>query len=200
MLESSFDNTTGMIVPPDLFNSRSQLTDWYSNRGSPTFSISGMVHFRSNALERTILKIFWTLILWLVLLKMRLARIAFAKRRAWEISQLEDLDSRHARGYLIADLFLIFSWEIDKVVIFGADEERDGSLIKSSTLSVPLFDTVEGGFPSQVEHEEDGDGIVADERQHVDEFPLTTEIPNRKSDLCVSYRDGLFHKVDTCRG
>ncbi len=65
------------------------------------FSISGMVHLRSKALERTILKIwqgtcisvrlgalgkrnftFWTLILWLVLLKMRLARIAFAKRRA----------------------------------------------------------------------------------------------------------------------
>ena len=67
------------------------------------FSISGMVHLRSKALERTILKIwrivesvvkwrqgegvwwitFCTLMLWLVLLKMRLARMAFAKRRAW---------------------------------------------------------------------------------------------------------------------
>ena len=73
------------------------------------FSISGIVHLRSKALERTILKIwagvkrewlacgegegelvrkmkvdhtFCTLMLWLVLLKMRLARIAFAKRRA----------------------------------------------------------------------------------------------------------------------
>ena len=27
---------------------------------------------------------FWTLILWLVLLKIKLARIAFAKRRAYE--------------------------------------------------------------------------------------------------------------------
>lgn len=32
-------------------------TDWYNKSGSPTFSISGMVHFRSNALDRTILKI-----------------------------------------------------------------------------------------------------------------------------------------------
>lgn len=65
------------------------------------FSISGMVHFRSNALERTILKIcprrqriqggircmlvtFCTLMLWLVLLKMRLAFIALAKRLAWQ--------------------------------------------------------------------------------------------------------------------
>ena len=66
------------------------------------FSISGIVHLRSKALDRTILKIFkvesqhlWlgkydvlktlyerlafcTLMLWLVLLKIRLARMAFA--------------------------------------------------------------------------------------------------------------------------
>lgn len=61
-----------------------------------------MVHLRSKALERTILKIcfdvseglhkeekegfggctFCTLMLWLVLLKIRLARMAFANRRA----------------------------------------------------------------------------------------------------------------------
>jgi hypothetical protein len=32
-------------------------TDWYRRSGSPTFSISGIVHLRSNALDRTILKI-----------------------------------------------------------------------------------------------------------------------------------------------
>lgn len=32
-------------------------TDWYNSRGSPTFSISGIVHLRSKAFERTILKI-----------------------------------------------------------------------------------------------------------------------------------------------
>ncbi len=79
------------------------------------FSISGMVHLRSKALERTILKIwqgtcvsqrwgalgkrrftFWTLMLWLVLLKIRLARIAFAKRRAclivsWNVSAVGEV-------------------------------------------------------------------------------------------------------------
>jgi hypothetical protein len=68
------------------------------------------------------------------------------------------------RHYLIADFFLILSWEIDKVIVFGADKKRDGSLIKASTLSIPLFDTVEGGFPGQIEHEENGDSIVADKR------------------------------------
>jgi hypothetical protein len=73
-------------------------TDWYSSKGSPTFSISGIVHFRSNAFERTILKIckesvvsatrtdgeptFCTLILWLVLEKIRAALIALANRLA----------------------------------------------------------------------------------------------------------------------
>src|SRR5689334_736662 len=73
--------------------------------GSPTLVISGIVHFRSNALESTILKIcwggqtlfsersdgdrrtFWTLMLWLVLLKISAARIAFAKRRACDCCQ-----------------------------------------------------------------------------------------------------------------
>lgn len=67
------------------------------------FSISGMVHLRSKALDKTILKIynvgmvsqgfrlvgvkstFCTLMLWLVLLKIRLARIALANRRAFRL-------------------------------------------------------------------------------------------------------------------
>ena len=58
-------------------------TDWYNRSGSPTVSISGMVHFRSKALLRTILKIFCTLMLWLVLLKIKLARMALANLRAY---------------------------------------------------------------------------------------------------------------------
>lgn len=66
------------------------------------FSISGIVHFRSNAFDSTILKIwnsqyngglvsstvhtFWTLMLWLVLLKIRLAFIALANRLACIVS------------------------------------------------------------------------------------------------------------------
>lgn len=51
-------NATGIIIDPDYPSKEAQLTAWYSKRGSPTFSISGMVHFRSKALERTILNIF----------------------------------------------------------------------------------------------------------------------------------------------
>lgn len=80
----------------------SSYTFLYSKSGSPTFSISGIVHFRSNALARTILKIypvsrgqcqevgsftFCTLILWLVLLKIKLAFIALANRLAWGVSR-----------------------------------------------------------------------------------------------------------------
>jgi len=58
----------------------------YSNIGSPTADISGMVHFKSKAFDNTILKIsisdewklctFCTLIEWLVEQKMRLAFMA----------------------------------------------------------------------------------------------------------------------------
>lgn len=78
---------------------------------------------------------------------------------------------------LIADLLLIFSREVNEVIVFRADQERDGRLVEASSLSIPFFDTVECGFAGQVEHEEDGDGVVADEWKHVDEFALTAEIP-----------------------
>ena len=79
-------------------------TSWYRSNGSPTFSITGIVHFKSKAFERTILKIcytvldgnlkrgvedltFCTFMLWLVLLKIKLAFIARANFRAcFEIS------------------------------------------------------------------------------------------------------------------
>lgn len=60
-------------------------TLWYSKSGSPTCSISGIVHLKSKALLRTILKIFCTLMLWLVELKMRLAFMALAKRLACSV-------------------------------------------------------------------------------------------------------------------
>jgi hypothetical protein len=80
-------------------------------------------------------------------------------------------------AHLSADLFLIFSWEIDKMVIFGSDQERDSRLVEASTLSIPFLDTVERGFACQVEHEKDCYGIVANERKHVDELALTSQVP-----------------------
>ena len=80
--------------------------------------------------------------------------------------------------YLCGYLFLLLSREIDKVVVLCADQEGYGGLVKAPTLAVPFLDGVECALPGQVEHEEDGDGVVADEGEHVDEFALTPKIPD----------------------
>lgn len=100
---------------------------------------------------------------------------------------------------LQTDFLLLFAREVDEMVVFGADEERDGGLVEASALSVPFFDAVECGFACEIEHEEDGDGVVAHEWQHVDEFSLASQIPDGEGDFCVSDCDGLFHEVDACR-
>ncbi len=58
-------------------------TSTYMSTGSPTPSISGMTHFRSNAFASTILNIFWTLIDADVEQNINEACIAFAKRFAY---------------------------------------------------------------------------------------------------------------------
>lgn len=64
------------------------------------------------------------------------------------------------------------------MIVLGSDQERNRSLIETSSLPVPFFDRIECAFPCEIEHEEDGNGIVADEGQHVDELPLPTQIPD----------------------
>ena len=81
-------------------------------------------------------------------------------------------------AHLVADLFLVLSREIHKVVIFCANQEWYSSLVEASTLSVPLFYAVQRRFPGKIEHEEDCNCIVADKWEHVDKFSLTAEIPN----------------------
>ena len=90
-------------------------------------------------------------------------------------------------SYLVADLFLVFSWKIDKVVIFGTNQERDGSFVEPSALSVPLFYAIERRLPREVEHEEDCHCVIADQGKHVDELALTAEIPDGEGDFCVAY-------------
>lgn len=97
---------------------------------------------------------------------------------------------------LHADLFLFFTWEVDEMVVLGADEERDGSLVEATPLAVPFLDGIEGRFAGEIKHEEDGDSIVADQRQHVDELPLAAEIPDGEGDFGVADRDGLLHEID----
>ena len=64
---------------------------------------------------------------------------------------------------LHGDFFLLLSGEIDEVVVFSPHQEWDGGLVEASPLSVPFFDAVESGLAGQVEHEENGYGIVAHE-------------------------------------
>ena len=64
------------------------------------------------------------------------------------------------------------------MVIFCTDQQRNGSLVEPSTLAVPFFDGIEGALSGQVKHEEDGDCVVADQGEHVDEFALASEIPD----------------------
>ena len=97
---------------------------------------------------------------------------------------------------LHTDLLLLFSWEVDEVVVFSAHQKWNRGFVEPAALSVPLFDAVESRFPCQVEHEEDGDGIVADEGQHVDEFALAAEIPDGEGDFGVADGDCFFHEVD----
>ena len=67
------------------------------------------------------------------------------------------------RIYLVADLLLIFAWKVDEVIVFGANQEWYRCLVEASPLSVPLLDTVQGGLAGEVEHEEDGNSVVANE-------------------------------------
>lgn len=84
---------------------------------------------------------------------------------------------KFSRPHLCADLFLVFSREVDKVIVFCANQERDCRLVETATLAIPLLDAVQGALSCEVEHEEDGDCVIADERQHVDKFALASEIP-----------------------
>ena len=64
------------------------------------------------------------------------------------------------------------------MVVLGADQERNGSLVETSALAVPFLDRIERALSGQVKHEEYGNGIVADEGEHVDEFALASKIPD----------------------
>ena len=86
---------------------------------------------------------------------------------------------------LVGNFFLLFSWEVDKGIIFCANKEWNGGFVEATTLTIPLFDRIESTLTSEVKHKENGDSIVADEWQHVDEFALTTQVPDGESDLSV---------------
>lgn len=99
-------------------------------------------------------------------------------------------------AYLIRNFLLVLCREIHKVVVLCAHQDRNRRLIKAPSLPIPLLDTVQGALPRQVEHEQNSDCIVANQRQHIDKLALATQIPDGESDFRVSDRDGLLHEVD----
>lgn len=82
------------------------------------------------------------------------------------------------------------------MIVFCAYQDGNGRLVESSPLAIPLLDAVQRALAGQVEHEEDGHGVVTHERQHIDELALAAKIPDAESDLGVADADGLFHEVD----
>jgi hypothetical protein len=63
-------------------------------------------------------------------------------------------------------------------------------------LAIPFFDRIESRFPGEIEHEEQGHGVIADEGQHVHKLSLATEIPYRERYCRPPHRDGLFHEIN----
>jgi hypothetical protein len=128
-----------------------------------------------------------------VLLNIKLAFIAFANRFALMVSFI-----RERKGtYLIRDLFLFVNRKVDECIVLCADQKWNGRLVKATPLSVPLLDAVERALAREVKHEKNSDCIIAYERQHVDEFALTAEIPDGKGDFGIANGYRLFHKVHT---
>jgi hypothetical protein len=81
---------------------------------------------------------FCTLMLWLVLLKIRLAFMALANRLACMVLAMKCRSE--CSTYLIGDLFLLLAREVYKMVVLGANKERDGGLVEASPLPIPLLD------------------------------------------------------------
>lgn len=137
--------------------------------------------------------------LWLVLLKMRLARIALAKRFACGQFSVLPMPLYRVPPYLQRNLLLVFSREVDELIVLGSHEERDGCLIEPAALAVPFLDRVQRALTSEVEHEQDRHSIIANQWEHVDKLSLAAQVPNREGNFRVPNGDGLFHEVYPCQ-
>src|SRR5712671_1933791 len=73
-------------------------------------------------------------------------------------------------------------------------------LVEPARLTIPLLDRIERRLAREIEHEQDGHGIVADEWKHVHKLALPAKVPDGECDRRPSHRDCLLHKVDalTC--
>lgn len=82
------------------------------------------------------------------------------------------------------------------MIILRADEERNGSLIEAATLTVPFLDRIKRALACEVEHKQNGNCIVADQRKHINKLALSAQIPDRECDFCITNRNGLLHEID----
>lgn len=141
--------------------------------------------------------------LWLVLLKIKLAFMAFAKRFAYDFVSFFSMSTTAASTAfyftnLHGDLFLVFAREVHEMIVFRSDEQGDRRFVEPTPLSVPLFDRIKRALPREVEHEKYSNCVIANEGQHVDELSLAAEVPDRESDFGISNRDRLLHEVNAC--
>jgi len=98
---------------------------------------------------------------------------------------------------LLGDFRLLVDGERGKEVVLGADEEGGGGLVKETALLVPVFDTRQRRLSRKIEHEQQGDGVIANKRKHVEILLLASKIPDTKCDIGLAQRDRLLHEVDT---
>lgn len=110
--------------------------------------------------------------------------------------QARTLSYTDTQSYLVGNFLLLLPRQVHKVIVLCAYEDRNGRLVESSPLTIPLLDAVQRALAGQVEHKQDGHGIVAHERQHIDELALAAKIPDAEGNLGVADADGLFHEVD----
>lgn len=114
----------------------------------------------------TILKIFWTLIEWLVEQKINGAFIAFEKRLACLLARLgQSINPDRSKvavqrerleggsgAYLPSNLFLLFVGETDKLVILGANQKGNSSLCaQKDWLDQQLHPAVEQKAGAKIE-------------------------------------------------
>jgi hypothetical protein len=85
-----------------------------------------------------------------------------------------NVDAAYNITHLVRDLFLFFTRKVDKVIVLCADQEWYRCLVEATSLAVPLLDGVQCALPRQVEHEQYGHSIVANQGQHVYELALAT--------------------------
>jgi hypothetical protein len=63
-------------------------------------------------------------------------------------------------------------------------------------LAIPLLNGVKSTLSGEVKHEQDGNGIVTDKWEHVNELPLSSQVPNRKCNLSIANGDSLLHEIN----